>query len=325
MGNMDRREGPFRSGRKLLAPHSTADSGSKFLANIAFIILSHLLFVFIVAFVLLATLPIAHFVHYYTGAIIVAVAALALMIHYPRIGNGIEKVIDSFGVANQVARELPNVYVAGLSICHCIPLFVLLYILDGSFWVYQHPVEYLSAANEVPLSTVEGIYHIEDSKIVASLGYSHSSSTTKGARSAGTTYLGTSTTWKVAPVGSSKDDKEKVEFSIYSGTHCVWLGSNDRKGWITDRLQATDESHYFQERDSRDVQKYFSILEEHVGEIQLPSCTRILERVLSPDALQETYWTSSLLVLGLAHGIPLIFLSVFYCFSSVKQKSSKAF
>lgn len=327
MGKSNKRKRSLRSRNTSPPTHSAVNSGSERWAQIAFLFLAHLLFVLITAGVLLAALPVAYFINYNAGAVLTGIAAFALIIHYQRIGKVLERIINYLGIAKHIAAQatktLQDFYVAGLAICHVIPFFVLLYTLNGSFWVYQHPVEYLSAPSELPPNTVAGIYHIEDSRVIDSLGYRLSIESLQSSQEARYSNTDRSTTWKIMPLVSSREDQEQVEFSIQSGKHCVWLGSKDSTTWIENRLQASAEGQYFQERDSRDVGRYFNLLKENLGGIDLPPCTRILERIPAPEPIQAAYYRFSLLVFSLAHGIPIILSGVFYYFSDAGQKRNK--
>lgn len=289
-------------------------------ANASFVLFTHLLFLLVVACALLATVPIAHFANDSLGAAVMAVAVLTLIVKYQRVGQAVEKSISLVGIRKPVSRVLPDFYVAGIAIFHAIPLFVLLHTLEGSFWVHQTPVEYLPTPDELPLDNKDGLYHIENGRTIASLGRSRSRNTTKGSRAAGTNYLGLSTTWKVMPFVPQIQGLDDVELSIQNGTQCIWLGTNDGPDWIKDTLQADDDSQYFRERDSRVGEKYLSILEKHVSQASLPPCTRILERVPSPDAMKMSYRNASLLALSVAHGVPIILLLGFTLLSGARNK-----
>ena len=293
-------------------------------ANVSFVLFAHLIFFLVLACALLATVPIAYFASYSLGAAVMAAAVLALIVQYQRIGQAVEKCISLVGIRKPVSRVLPDFYVAGLSIFHAIPLFILLHTLEGSLWVHQTPVEYLSTPDELSLDKADGLYHIENGRGIASLGSSQSRNTAKGSRAAGTNYLGLSTTWKVMPFVPQIQGLDDVELNLQNGTQCIWLGTNDGPDWIKDTLQADDDSQYFRERDSRIVEKYLSILEKNVSRANLPSCTRILERVPSPGTIKMSYRNASLLALSVAHGVPMILLLGFKLLSGARKKEGDA-
>lgn len=323
MGKMNKRKRRTESWREPVSNPSADKSVSGLKGDMAFIALAHMLFIVMAAFVLTVSFTVARFSHYYVGLIAVGIAALAMIIQYQRIGAATDRLSQYLGAKQKAARELPDYYVAALSIFHFIPLIVLFYNLENGFWVYQHQVEILSTPNTLPVSNHEGIYHIADSEPATSLGFFHATHTLKGSRAAGTEHLGAGTTWMVAPLVSGMVDQEVVALRVQAGEQCVWIGSNNGDAWIKDRLQATDDSPFFQQRHSRDIQKYQRILEEGAGETKLPSCTRILEKIPPPDVLQETYWKSSLFMISLAHGIPLALLAVFYFLAKPKQKRNQ--
>lgn len=299
-----------------------ATACAMFLANTLFIALSHVLFVVGAAIVLLATLPVAYFVHYGSGAVLLAIIAVASTIRYQRIGHLVEALLRRIGVDRPVARALPDYYVAGLSIFHLAPLLVVLYCIDGSVWIHQHRVAQLSSIGELPQEGKEGIYHVADSKAVSSLQYAYSNYRNSGSRAAGTVRQMLSTTWRVMPLVSGAAEGPDVELSVNASEHCVWLGTNDKGNWIEDRLRATDGSAFFLQRDSQDVRRYFDVLRNNVAD--LPACARILERAPAPEVVQQRYWKASALVLGLAHGIPLALLLVFWMVRSIRRGKAGA-
>lgn len=308
-------------------PQQSAESGDHgeagLASQIAFVLLSHLLFVLLVGGVLLVAIPVANFAHQLLGTLAGLAAGLALIVSYQRVA-----AIPARFVArgdDGVQARLPESYVAGLAICHFAALFVLLDVGDGSFWLYRQQVTDLPTMDALPPDKPEGVYRIEDATAVTSVRYrqygTRSPQSTQAARYSQTD---TRTAWDVMPLVSGAPSQEEVEAAVSSGHQCIWLGSKGGSELIVDRLSVDDDSDFYIERNSRRAAKYINALEARLGPATLPACTRILEKMPSPDVVQQTYLRWALSALGLAHAIPALLLVVFYWFSTDRRRNRDA-
>ncbi len=273
--------------------------------------------------VLLLALPVSAVVNSGAGAVVVAVASLTALVGYQRIGSKLESLIEALGGARPVETELANFYLAGLAICHLVPLQVLLYVADGAYWLHRHPPVALSVPDELPQAEAEGVYFIENARVMPSMAFRETVGGLRSTQEARLSNRDPSTTWQVMPWVSRQAGREAVERAVRSGDQCTWLGSNDSPAWIEDSLTADDESRYFRQRASRDVQRYLRLLQEGVGGGGLPVCIRVVERIPPPDQIQDAYFRAALIALGLAHGVPVLLLLVFYGLSRAKKRGHR--
>jgi hypothetical protein len=301
----------------------TARGGSRLPRQLAFLLCAHLQFVVLAAGVLLLALTVARYVHPQLGFAVVVLAALALIVGYQRVAAVPAWLVLRLFRGGQAQGKLPESYAAALSICHLVPMLLLFDVVDGSVWLHQHAVADLPTPDALPLDQLEGVYRIEDAVAVTSMRFRHyGAPTPKSTQQAKYSQRDSRTAWDVMPLVSGKASVQQLDAIVQSGQQCIWLGSRD-SGWIVDRLPASDDSEYFVERESRDVGKYLDTLRRELGQPALPACTRVLERMPSPDIVQRTYRQWSLLALSVAHGIPAVLLVVFYWFSDNRRREHR--
>ena len=321
-------QGTARCGHKFDTGHASSASGRLLgaaqenrpgtLSLLTDLLVCHLLFVLMAGLLLLLALPVARIAGSTIASALVAALWLTVIVQYQRVARIPCRIIGSRSGHRPI--QLPESYVAGLTICHFAPLLVLLYALDGALWLQQQAVTRLATADELVLHEREGVYKIEQARTIPWLGQ-RDFRRSLGNQQKTHANQDRGTSWRVEPLVSGSADREQVSAAITAGSHCVWLGSNRSASNEADR-PSFDHGQYLVARDTRAMRRYLNLLSERLERSELPPCTRIVEQMDAPEVVMQSYRRDAILALTLAHGIPLVLMLLFSWFSGVRRDRS---